>query len=213
MTTQADPRVPEDAVMLTAYIRSVVDELYMRRSPLCTAGLDVLHDWLRAQLGDQAKTAAPPATEPVPPIERLAGPGPIEALECWCTPVGPDVEGPAEDCEVHGELRSVLVEQRDEARRDVREMFGEASDSAAERDAALAELSRLTAELARYKAAIETLRDLADHGLRHDLNPTATHWDDAHAMYNWFSGYMRGADNQLRGRCKAALAAALGDGA
>ena len=37
------------------------------------------------------------------------------ATNCTCT-MGPDCAGPEEDCEVHGQYRGVLIQQRDEAR-------------------------------------------------------------------------------------------------
>lgn len=65
---------------------------------------------------------------------------------------------------------------------------------------------RLRAALAETDRLRAVLRDFAEHGLRHDLNPTMRNVNATGVrVYAWFSEYMKGADAQVRERARRAL--------
>lgn len=68
-------------------------------------------------------------------------------------------------------------------------------------------MTKYTPEVAaaRLEVLENFVADLAEHGLRADLNPTANFQVSADQMYTWFSTYMRGADKILQTRAREVL--------
>lgn len=82
--------------------------------------------------------------------------------------------------------------------------FAATADDPEQRDAenAAGLVLALVAEVRRLRA---TLQDIADHGLRADLNPTVSSAMDGGGTYRELTAYLRRLDSTLRERARRAL--------
>jgi len=63
-------------------------------------------------------------------------------------------------------------------------------------------MDEMKSERDKYRAIVE---DFANHGTRHDLNPTMHFTGDEMEMAKWCIGYMKSMDNYVRNIAKEAL--------